>query len=177
MKQKSKRVQGRKSLLLFVFLAVLMVSMSIPALATSYILTWNLVDTGYHLDYDGNSSYMSYITTGASTWNAYKSGVIRPDSILNIQDVYVSDVNAANGWAAMTYSNGKIEMNTYYLSNYSTSKKTNVATHELGHALGLAHSTSSDVMDASITNHTSTQALSQNDKDSYDAAYLKYGSY
>lgn len=31
-----------------------------------------------------------------------------------------------------------------------------------------------DVMDAAITGHTSTQALSQNDKDSYDAAYNNY---
>ena len=30
---------------------------------------------GKHLDYDGNSTYMSYINTGAATWNAYKSGV------------------------------------------------------------------------------------------------------
>lgn len=29
-------------------------------------------------------------------------------------------------------------------------------------------------MDAAITGHTSTQALSQNDKDSYDAAYNNY---
>ena len=74
----------------------------------------------------------------------------------------------------MTYSSGKIELNTYYMSGYSNSKKQNVATHELGHALGLDHSTSTDVMDAAITGHTSTQALSQNDKDSYDAAYNNY---
>lgn len=91
-----------------------------------------------------------------------------------VDSEYVSDVNASNGWAGMTYSSGKIELNTYYMSGYSNSKKQNVATHELGHALGLDHSTSTDVMDAAITGHTSTQALSQNDKDSYDAAYNNY---
>lgn len=147
---------------------------SVPAFATAYVLSWDLVDSGKHLDYDGNSSYMSYIDTGASTWNGYKSGVIRKDSIIVIEDVFVSDVDSANGWAGMTYQSGKIELNQYYMRNYSTSKKTNVAAHELGHALGCAHSTSSDLMDASITSHTSTQALSKNDKDSYDAAYNNY---
>ena len=42
---------------------------------------------------------MSYINTGAATWNAYKSGVIRKDSAFVVEDVYVSDVNASNGWA------------------------------------------------------------------------------
>ena len=84
------------------------------------------------------------------------------------------DWNLIFQFTGMTYSSGKIELNTYYMSGYSNSKKQNVATHELGHALGLDHSTSTDVMDAAITGHTSTQALSQNDKDSYDAAYNNY---
>lgn len=109
----------------------------ITAFAQAYVQTWDLVDSGKHLDYDGNSTYMSYINTGAATWNAYKSGVIRKDSAFVVEDVYVSDVNASNGWAGMTYSSGKIELNTYYMSGYSNSKKQNVATHELGHALGL----------------------------------------
>lgn len=170
--QRLKRVN--KILCTMIVATVMIMSLSIPVFATTYVLTWDLVDSGKHLDYDGDSTYMSYISTGASTWNAYKSGVIRADSALVVEDVYVSDVNSANGWAGMTYQSGKIELNTYYMANYSTSRKTNVAAHELGHALGLAHSTSTDLMDASITSHTSTQALSQNDKDSYDAAYKNY---
>ena len=173
MKAKSV-LQINKGICAIIAVVMMVLFCSISAFAKAYVQTWDLVDSGKHLDYDGNSTYMSYIKTGASTWNAYKSGVIRPDSALVIQDVYVSDVNSANGWAGMTYSNGKIELNKYYMSNYSTSQITNVAAHELGHALGLDHSTSTDLMDASITSHSSTQALSQNDKDSYDEAYKNY---
>lgn len=144
---------------------------NVPAFATSYIMSWDLVDSGKHLDYDGNSIYMSYVTTGASKWNGYKSGVIRPDDAWVIEDVYVSDIDTANGNTGITYSNGKIELNKYYLQNSTTDQKTNTATHELGHALGLDHSTSSDIMGPS---QTSITTLSQNDKDSYDAAYLNY---
>ena len=66
---------------------ILSIIVIVPVSADAYIQTWNLVDSGKHLDYDGNSKYMSYANTGASIWNGYKSGVIRKDSILVIQDV------------------------------------------------------------------------------------------
>lgn len=108
MKEVKRYIQIKKPLLLVV--VALMISTSVPVFAKAYIQVWDLVDSGKHLDYDGNSSYMSYITTGASTWNAYKSGVIRPDSLSVIEDVYVCDINVANGWAGMTYSNGYVKI-------------------------------------------------------------------
>ena len=92
-------LQINKAICSMIAVVMMVLLFSTSAFAKAYVQNWNLVDSGKHLDYDGNSTYMSYIKTGASTWNAYKSGVIRPDSALVIQDVYVSDVNSANGWA------------------------------------------------------------------------------
>jgi hypothetical protein len=159
----------RLSMVFAVFLASLF--LTTYASATAYVQSWDLVDSGKHMDYDGNSTYMSNVDSGAAKWNAYKSGVIRKDSASVLQDVYVSDVNNANNINATTSSAGTIKMNVYNLGSQSSTQVTRVATHELGHCLGLDHSTSSDIMYAyTIT----TSSLTQNDKDSYDAAYLNY---
>lgn len=88
-----------KNHLLYSIITLMAIAMLFPitAFAQAYVQTWDLVDSGKHLDYDGNSTYMSYINTGPATWNAYKSGVIRKDSAFVVEDVYVSDVNASNG--------------------------------------------------------------------------------
>ncbi len=157
------------------FCLAIILSSGIKVEAAVYVTGWDLVDIGKHLDYDGTSTYMNYVVAGASTWNGYKSGVIRQDSALTIKDVDIVDVNANNGWSGMTYqSTKKIELNKYYLSGASNAKRTNVATHELGHALGLAHSTSNSIMDSGISGHTTIQSMSQNDRDSYDYAYSNY---
>lgn len=152
------------------FLLVVFGALS-PSHAKAYLNAWDLVDSGKHLDVDGNSAYMSHIWKGQKTWNGHKPGVIRKDSALVIQDVYVKDVNKMNTVTASTYKSGKIEFNTYNVKNLTSTRRTNVATHELGHALGLGHSTSADVMHTKTTTRT---ALSSNDKDSYNAAYKKY---
>ncbi|MGM9522692.1 MAG: matrixin family metalloprotease [Oscillospiraceae bacterium] len=148
------------------------------------ILSWNLVDSGKHLDYSGDSAYMYLFDEAKDVWNAYKPGVIRKDTILtgsdvSVEDVYIADISSDSGFFARTKSSGIIQINTYYFDNdevdgitVTDEKRLKTVIHELGHALGLGHSTgSNDVMRqgpyAIIT-------LSNNDKASYDEAYKRY---
>jgi hypothetical protein len=140
--------------------------------AFAALLGWDLVDSGKHLDYDGNSSYMSSVTSAVNTWENYKSGIIRQDSWSVIQDVYVSDYYEASDTLGVTSSSGTIKFNTYNFSTMTSAQRQKTATHEFGHALGLDHTTgTNDVMRQGLL---STTALSSTDKSSYDAAYATY---
>lgn len=154
---------------LYTLLGVALLSCSIRAYASNVaIMSWSLLDSGKHLDWDGTSEYLSYFESGVDTWNAYKPGVIRKDSWSTIEDVAISDYyekNAVSGYTEMT---GKICFNKYCMSRYSSAEKQHTCMHELGHALGLAHNQFGDIMYAELTYHTT---LSGNDKASYDASY------
>ncbi|WP_236712717.1 matrixin family metalloprotease [Peribacillus muralis] len=149
---------------------MLVIPMSASA-ATVKTLSWNLVDSGKHMDWDGSTKYQTQFNAGVKTFNGYKSGVIRKDTAKVIQDVAISDYSEKSSVAGVTSSRGTIKFNKYVMDTLTATKKQNVATHELGHALGLAHNTSSDVMYGYVSTKTS---LSANDKASYAAAYKKY---
>lgn len=101
-------------------------------------------------------------------WNNYKKGVIRKDNLLRWQDLSVSDCFEISAVAGVTNSNGIIRFNKYNMDRFSSNQKKNVCIHELGHALGLAHNSSVDVMYPYVTSRTN---ISNNDKKSYDYAY------
>jgi len=72
--------------------------------------------------------------------------VIRHDSASVIQDVAISDYKENSSTCAYTSSDGAIRFNKTVMSDLSSKERQYVATHELGHALGLKHHTSSDMM-------------------------------
>lgn len=133
-------------------------------------INWSLVDAYKHLDWGGKTKYKSQFTYATKVWNGYKKGVIRKDNIITWQDVAVSDYYEVSNAAGITYMDGLIRFNTYNMEELSAKEKKNVCIHELGHALGLAHNTSKDVMYAFVTTRIK---LSKNDKKSYDYAYSK----
>jgi hypothetical protein len=141
------------------------------ATAKVSIQLWDLVDTGKHLDWDGGTKYYIRWNNSVARWNALKAGMIRKDSLLVAEDVYVSDSYSNERYAGLTYADGRIKFNTRTMDPLSPSERGQVCTHELGHALGLAHNQSTDVMYKSVTGK---YKLSANDKASFKKAYSTY---
>lgn len=65
---------------------VLSLSLS-PAVSHAALQGWDLVDSGKHLDWDGNTKYTTSVGNAVDLWETYKSGIIRPDSAYVIEDV------------------------------------------------------------------------------------------
>lgn len=101
------------------------------------INSWNLVDSGKHLDWDGNSTFTETWALSVSAWNAVHN-IIRPDSWRWIQDVWVTGYYTAND-NVMGYctSGGTIAFNGFYFNTMTNDERQKTQMHEIGHALGL----------------------------------------
>lgn len=165
MRRKIYAIITMVSLLVFIFSPII-----VSATPTVAILRWTLLDSDKHLDWDGTTKYQSLFNASVNTWNTYKPGVIREDTWYYWEDVYISDYYEVSSTNGFTSSDGEIKFNTYAMDVLITTdqERQNVCTHELGHALGLAHNQIGDVMYAYSS---SVITLSDNDKASYDASY------
>ena len=166
--------KGKQILSVLLVSIIALCALLVPAAAASstQVATndWYLIGIGKHLDWAGSSAYSSEFKTAVSTWNGYKSGVIRKSTWYRQTDVTISDYTEESSVAGVTSSSGTIKFNSYRMSGYNTTRKLNVCLHELGHALGLAHNQSGDAMYTYVSNVTS---LSANDKASYDSSYAR----
>ena len=134
--------------------------------------SFDLVDSGKHLDWGGTTNYYNQLLDAINTWNNYKSGVIRKDKFTTIKDVSISDVYTDTVTIVTVTSSGKIKFNQRVIDTYTYEQKVNACLTAIGLALGLGTtSVSTDVM---YHGKCATTALSVNDKASYDAAYKKY---
>lgn len=139
--------------------------------ATVAILDWHLVGEDKHIDWTGNSEYLTEFVDGTEIWNNYKPDVIREATEDMSVELTVSDFSEVSAAVGVTSSRGTIKFNSYYMDDYSNVQKTNVCAHELGHALGLDHNQEGDLMYAVVAD---VITLSENDKASYDASYARY---
>lgn len=161
------------------------VGVAAPRWIIYHVLNVWSVDSGKHLDWSGSTSFQSNFNAGVNTWNNYKKGVIRKDTLFTVNDITISDVSdiSGNTVALTTQSykgdggksvNTTIEFSTTKMNKLSNIKKTIVCTHELGHTLGLDENNSNGtdvVMYNNIATNTSNNILHNEDKLNYDYMY------
>ena len=165
-------INVRKAISLFLVMSMLVILSHQAQAAVATLNSWDLVDSGKHLDWDGKTNYMVMFTTAVNTWNAYKPSVIRKDSWTVIEDVFIEDYAGDNTTILTVSSKGKIRFNQMVMDKHNDAQKTSDCLYALGLALGLGKTyNTADVMYAYTSSVTT---LSANDKASYDAAYDKY---
>lgn len=120
------------------------------------LLTWDLVDTGKHCDWDSTSQYTSMVRKAADAWNDYIGAEVFRDDAWNIvQDVKIKDLDSdptGGGAFGCTFSSNILNLgeNAKYARQIHLYKDTmddlqsdlqrqKVVMHEMGHALGLEH--------------------------------------
>lgn len=146
--------------ILFVLTLVLVFAFSVcGAYAdTHYVLGYSSVDGG-EIRWGGSTRYLTQWNAGISTWNALGRINIAPDTIWTYEDLRVSDISMPDsGWSGR-YRNSvgtdTLQLNIFYMNRVTSARKQNIITHELGHALGLAHSISGNIMYATQVTQTS----------------------
>lgn len=157
-------------------LSSLLFNTTISFAATSVVLGWDLVDSGGHMDYTLDSKYAGYVSSGIGIWSGYiGTSVIRHDSWDTVADCDIYDVYEPDEtWTGVTVSLGDwiagcIQLNTYFMDNYSSNTRTMVAAHEIGHTLGCGENDCNTfhIMYPEARTNTS---LTMNDKVSVDLA-------
>lgn len=103
--------------------------------------TWyHAVDAG-EIRYGGTTKYTTSRAHGIAAWNAMGKVYFGADTASTIQDLTFSDVYTAADWNGyyMSYPGADtIRFNDRTMQNRTSSQNKKTATHEMGHALGLA---------------------------------------
>jgi hypothetical protein len=132
---------------------------------------------GYVLRVGSSTRYWVEIENAVIAWNAqttgtitisYASGTAASASDLILDEYSQSCIDPGCTWAywdASTTSTPVIYINTYAMNNCCTNsnERTMVLMHELGHAMGLAHSIQNNVMLSTSTGPTEQTSLGTQD--------------
>lgn len=138
----------------FVVAAVALAVLIAPLSAFAHFLGNDSVD-GREIRWEDYTAYDDARGHAINTWDALGRVNIAPDSATTIadlewRDASRSDVSWDGMWSARSGAD-LIQLNSHYLRNYTTFKRRAVAAHEQGHALGLAHSYSNQLMNSCST--------------------------
>lgn len=141
--------------------------------AAHYLQGYSAVDER-EIRWGGSTQYNSEWQGAINTWNSEGEITIASDTIWTYEDLKLSDVNRddLNWTGRYTYyrfGTDTLELNIAKLSGKSEDQRQNTATHELGHALGLNHSFSGNIL---YTFQTSQTYLGSQDRDDYNYLWV-----
>jgi Matrixin len=158
--------------------AVAAVAMALPLLgAIPAAAHWSGYDSVVNnkIDYQDNTDFDDVRNWARDQWNNSGDVDIQLDGSLTKIDVEFYDTDKSwVGWAGAYYyepGDDDIVFNRHYMDGYTTVKRRFVAMHELGHALGLAHSYTGQVMQESVLENypdDPPQYVQPHDQYSYD---------
>lgn len=155
---------------------LVIISMISNASACIYHHSDHAVDSGKKMHWGGsvNSSFTTELNAGIATWNAMGKVKIEKDTVLTIQDLDIYYVNStdpkiASAPAVYNKIDKKITFYKPVLNSFTLDERKKVATHELGHALGITEiDVLGNVMKQGRINQTTLGPL---DKTAYNCSW------
>ena len=140
----------------FTVIAGLMVLLVVASPVSAHFLGNSSVD-GREIRWEESTKYDGARIHAQDRWNALGRVNIAPDIATTITDLDWGDINNCSvtwdgQWVPRSGADA-IQLNTCYLdrADYGAFQDQAVATHELGHALGLAHSFKPQIMNSCST--------------------------
>lgn len=141
---------GARRRWLTALLAAAMVAVATPAQA--HFTGRDAVD-GNEIRYDDRTKWNDALGHAIVQWEAITGGVsIEPDTSTTLEDLDVADYSSSTdgycGLYSMSSGADVLRLNDYYYNGASTTNRRACMLHEWGHAHGLGHSYSNQVMDS-----------------------------
>jgi hypothetical protein len=97
------------------------------------------VNSSKQVRYGGYTKYMTSVNAGISTWHTQTPIRVYADTATTIQTLTLGDVSAVDRKWYGGYTNRWIIFNKVYMEPLTSVRKQHVATHELGHSIGMPH--------------------------------------